>query len=134
MFSDSDFIKQIIFLSFQLFIDEFELYQNMYKSLTRFYLISAELHAAEQRRQNNVYIIAFDSHAINFSDMINVLDPEFQALKKDFDVHVVSEEMVQVVAPCLMFLEDMSQQNDNAELKRSTAMHFCQSCDVTEMQ
>ncbi|KAI1995111.1 hypothetical protein LOZ53_001511 [Ophidiomyces ophidiicola] len=134
MFSDSDFIKQIIFLSFQLFIDEFELYQNMYKSLTRFYLISAELHAAEQRRQNNVYIIAFDSHAINFSDMINVLDPEFQALKKDFDVHVVSEEMVQVVALCLMFLEDMSQQNDNAELKRSTAMHFCQSCDVTEMQ
>ncbi|KAI1995692.1 hypothetical protein LOZ51_003518 [Ophidiomyces ophidiicola] len=60
--------------------------------------------------------------------------PEFQALKEDFDVHVTDEEMVQVVAPCLMFLENMPQNNDNAELKRSTAMHFCQSCNVTEMQ
>ncbi|KAI1980049.1 hypothetical protein LOZ53_006691 [Ophidiomyces ophidiicola] len=125
MFSDSDFIKQIISLPFQLFIDGFELYQNMYKSLTGFYLISAELCAAEQRRQNNVYIIAFDSHVINFSDMINVLGLGFQALKEDFHVHVISEEMVQVVVLCLMFLENMPQQNDNAELKRSTAMHFC---------
>ncbi|KAI1976939.1 hypothetical protein LOZ53_006893, partial [Ophidiomyces ophidiicola] len=51
--------------------------------------------------------------------------PEFQALEKDFDVHVISEEMVQVVALCLMFLENMSQQNDNAELKRLTAVYFC---------
>ncbi|KAI1977140.1 hypothetical protein LOZ53_002163 [Ophidiomyces ophidiicola] len=134
MFSDSGFIKQIIFLSFQLFINGFGLYQNMYKSLIRFYLISAELCAAEQRRQNNVYIIAFNSHAINFPNMINVLGPEFQALEKDFDVHVTDEEMVQVVALCLMFLENMPQQNDNAELKKPTAVCFCQSCNVTETQ
>ncbi|KAI1984351.1 hypothetical protein LOZ53_004728 [Ophidiomyces ophidiicola] len=66
----------------------------MYKSLTEFYLISVKLHAAEQRRQNNVYIIAFDSHATNFLNVINVLDLGFQALKKGFDVHVADEEMM----------------------------------------
>ncbi|WEW61081.1 hypothetical protein PRK78_006570 [Emydomyces testavorans] len=92
------------------------------------------LSAAERRKRNSLYTISLGPHATNYPDVIGALTPAFQTLDEGFDVPVTHEGTIRVVAPCIAFLGDMPQQNDNAEIKRPSAVHSCQICNVAEPQ
>ncbi|EEP79970.1 predicted protein [Uncinocarpus reesii 1704] len=134
MLCPNHIITWVISVPFQLFIDGFGLYCNMYRNITDFYLISTRLPASERRRRNNVYTISFGLHTTNFSDLIGALALGFQSLDKDIDVEIAGEGTVRIIASCLAFLSDMPQQNNNAVIKRLSATQSCWSCTVTEHQ
>ncbi|OJD09538.1 hypothetical protein ACJ73_10244, partial [Blastomyces percursus] len=63
---------QVISLPYQLFIDGFGLYRNMYRSLMGFYMIPA-LSAVERSKRNNIFSLTFGPHSTNFPDTIAAL-------------------------------------------------------------
>ncbi|EFW13347.1 conserved hypothetical protein [Coccidioides posadasii str. Silveira] len=134
MLCPGDPIKRTISIPFQLFIDGFGLYRNMYRNITGFYMIPAGLNDSERRRRNNVYTIALGPHATNFPDVVEALAPGLQAVERGFDIVVTGEGTVRVIAPCIAYLGDMPQQNDNAGIKRPTATVSCRSCTVSDAE
>ncbi|EAS28525.3 uncharacterized protein CIMG_12959 [Coccidioides immitis RS] len=127
-------IKRTISIPFLLFIDRFSLYQNMYQNITGFYIISAGLNDFKRRQQNNIYIIALRSHATNFFNVVEALTSSLQAVERGFDIVITGEGTVRVIASCIAYLDDILQQNDNAGIKHSTAIVFCQSCTVSNVE
>nr|KMM66395.1 hypothetical protein CPAG_02734 [Coccidioides posadasii RMSCC 3488] len=130
-FSDG---KKVISLPYQLFIDGFGLYRNMYRSLMGFYMIPAGMKSTERAKRNNVYTITFGPHGTNFPDVIEALEPGLALLDKGIDVDIPSEGVTRVISSCLCFLGDMPQQNANAGIKGPTATRSCRSCMVSENQ
>ena len=124
---------QVISVPYQLFIDGFGLYRNMYRSLVGFYLIPAGLRASQRCRRKNVYMLTFGPHGTNFHDVVEALAPGLSMLDRGIDINIPSlYGTVRVVASCLAFIGDMPQQNDNAGIKRPTATKSCRNCMVTE--
>ncbi|EFW18871.1 conserved hypothetical protein [Coccidioides posadasii str. Silveira] len=82
-----------------------------------FYMISASMKATKRVKYNNVYIITFRLHGINFPDVIEVLEPGLALLDKSIDVNIPSERVTKVISSCLYFLGDMPQQNANTGIK-----------------
>lgn len=107
MFNVDDSLRRVISIPFQLFIDGFGLYRNMYRNIIGFYFIPAGLKAPDRRRRNNIYTISFGSYATNFPDVVRALSLRFQAIENGVDIQIPHEGTVRVIAPCIMFLGDM---------------------------
>lgn len=60
-------------LSFTCFIDDFELYRNMYRTLIEIYLTSTSLNFQDRQRIKNVYLITLDSHDSILNDVMRSL-------------------------------------------------------------
>ncbi|OJD12911.1 hypothetical protein ACJ73_09277 [Blastomyces percursus] len=124
--------RRVLSLPFQLFIDGFGLYRNMYRSLMGVYLIPA-LSAAERTKRQNLFTITFGPHGTNFSDTTKALSPSFLQLDcEGVNVHI-GGQLTRVVSSCLSFLGDMPQQNSNAGIKGPTAEYSCRSCTIKDI-
>ena len=118
---------------YQLFIDGFGLYRNMYRSVMGIYMIPACLSAAERAKMSNIYPIALGPHGSNFDDVITALK-RLSTLESGIDVarNNLKSGETRLVAFCSAYLGDMPQQQDNAGFKRPTAKVSCRSCLVEE--
>lgn len=125
---DSDI--KVISLPYQLIIDEFDLYQNIYWNLMSFYMISA-LSAIERSKWNNIFILTFDPHSINFPNTVTALSYDLSTLNCE-GVMININEKVRVVAFCMTFLRDILQQNSNAGIKESIASRSYWSCFIND--
>lgn len=114
-------------LPYQLFIDGFGLYRNMYRSVMGIYLIPAGLSSAGRAKSCNLYTITLGPHGTNFEDVIASLTQ-----LNDLDKGLSVDDGQYLLAFCLAFLGDMPQQADNAGVRRPTAMRSCRSCLVSE--
>lgn len=115
-------------LSLTLFIDEFDLYRNAYRSLMKFYLQLANLSFHDRMRRSNVFSLTLESHDSNFDDVVNAL----QNLRH-FDREVVLElsQLTRIIAFSICFLDDMSQQQANADFKTQRANRDCRFCFIS---
>ena len=77
-------------MPYQLFIDGFGLYHNMYHSLVSFYLIPAGLWASQRCRRKNVYMLTFGPHGTNFHDVVEALAPGLSMLDRGIDINIPS--------------------------------------------
>jgi hypothetical protein len=115
---------------YQLFIDGFGLYRNMYRSLIGIYIIPACLDAIERAKRNNVYPITLGPHGSNLADVISTLKRLSQL---DYGIETeIHGKKTKLVAYAHMFLGDMPQQQDNAGFKRQIANRGCRQCLPTE--
>ncbi|OJD23458.1 hypothetical protein ACJ73_05182, partial [Blastomyces percursus] len=122
---------QVISLPYQLFIDGFGLYRNMYRSLMGFYMIPA-LSAVERSKRNNIFTLTFGPHGTNFPDTIAALSYGLSTLDCKGIMVDIGEEKVRVAASCIAFLGDMPQQTSNAGIKGPTARRSCRSCFIDD--
>lgn len=87
-------------------------------------MIFTELSAAEQKKWSNIFTLTFSSHDINFNDVVEALSLRLLHFNQEVKV-TIDEKSVQIVTFCISFLKDMSQQNDNTEIKWLTAVWSC---------
>ena len=127
---DSD---RVISVPYQLFIDGFGLYRNMYRSLMGIYMIPACFSAADRNKINNIYPITLGPHGSNFTDVISSLGG-LTTLDQGVDVDWYDGQKMKVVPYCLSFLGDMPQQNACAGFKGPTAILACRKCLVNETE
>ena len=78
----------VLFILYTLFIDNFEFYRNMYRSLCDIYLTFIILNLQKRQRIRNVYFITFEFHESKFNDVIRVLKIDFNALKQDYNLSI----------------------------------------------
>ena len=78
----------VIFISYTLFIDDFELYRNMYRSFCDIHLISGSLIIQKRQRTRNVYFIILEFHESKLNDVIRILKTDFNALKQNCSLSI----------------------------------------------
>ena len=115
-------------LSLTLFIDEFELYKNSYRSLMRIYLIIAAFFVKKRSRMFNVLPLTLDSHDSNMKDVVTSFQSLFQLNSRTW--LKVDEQDRFVCAFALCYLIDMSQQAKNADVKTQRNNMSCRFCLV----
>ena len=132
-FTRDHFVKNFdrqtcIFVSLLIFIDDFELYRNSYRTLMRIYVIVAALTFKERARRVNVFSLTFESHDSNFVDVIDALK-SLISLNEDTKV-LIHEQKTLMCVFILTYIEDMSQQQENSEFKSQRATFDCRFCFV----
>ena len=117
-------------LSLLTFIDEFELYCNMYKTLMSMYVMFAAFSFRERTRQVNVLSLTLESHESNFFDVIAVLRSSLTSLERDELLKLNDKQKIFLCVFILSFLEDMSQQNENFEMMNQRVNLECRFCFI----
>jgi hypothetical protein len=112
---------------YQLFIDGFGLYRNMYRSIMGIYMIPACLTAVERAKETNMYPITLGPHGSNFHDVITALK---RLAVLESGINTTESGETRLVAFCSAFLGDMPQQQDNSGFKRPTARRSCRNCFI----
>ena len=67
------FDKSHVSFSYFLFIDEFEIYKNMYRFLKTFYLISTALLYKKQRKIVNIFTFTLSSHETKIKNVVEII-------------------------------------------------------------
>lgn len=73
-------VKNIRSFFIIIFVDDFKLYKNMYKSVTRVYAMPAKLSIKDRQRNNNAYTITFGLHGSDFDKVMGYLQTSLGAL------------------------------------------------------
>ena len=92
-----------------IFIDTFDLYRNMYRSLIRIYVTIINLSWRERKRRVNVLLLTLDSHVSDFEDVIKVLEPGLIALNRDLKININDVDTF-ICVYTMTFTENMKQQ------------------------
>ena len=121
--------KQCISVLLLTFIDGFDLYWNMYRTLMSIYLNLAELSFWERIRRSNILTLTLRPHGSNFSDVIEAMQPSLAALNKR-EILSINDQDIFVCAFTLCYTEDMSQQQENSECISQQVNKRCQFCFV----
>ncbi len=117
--------NQCLSVSLLMFINDFDLYCNFYRSLMRIYLIIEAFSFHKQARRANVFSLTLESHESNFNEIIKVLT----SLRNLNESMLLSlSQSTHVCAFTLCFLRDMPQQQINADFKSQRATLSCWFC------
>ena len=131
VFRSKHFILSLLLLTF---IDDFELYRNMYRTLMSFYVNIASFSARKRVKRFNVLSLTFESHESNFSNVVIVLQ-NFYSFDVDQLLKITCDEKemnIMIYAFIMTFIENMSQQNVNVEIKSQKAKIDCRFCLISE--
>lgn len=118
-----------ILLSLLCFIDAFELYCNMYRSLLEVYMIFASLTIIKKARRSNVFSLILSLHESDFDDVMKSLQSDLSALDQDVKM-MINEKKKLICAFVMIFIDDMSQQHQNSDFKQFNAIWDCRYCII----
>lgn len=79
-------------MSLTCFIDDFDLYHNMYQALSEIYLTSSTLTLIEQQKTRNVYLIILSSHDADLNDVIQAFAKKFIRLESECKLLISEKE------------------------------------------
>ena len=120
-----------ISLSYLLFIDDFDVHKNMYRTLKVFYLISTNLTFHERRKIVNVFIFTLESHEAALKDVIDAIAKPIRQLNKNTTLSI-NDEDTKVCAFTFELINNMLQQTNNSEFLRHNVEKNCRSCFVSK--
>lgn len=112
-----------------LFIDDFPVHRNMYRSLKAFYWIPASLPYHERRKIANVFTLTLGPHGADLKDVIRCLEDSCAELAKGTWIDDVGRV---VCAFPMLLVGDMPQQADNSGFLRHNAIYGCRQCFCTK--
>ena len=104
--------RQVISLSFMMFIDDFGIHRNMYCALKAFYWIPANLPYKERRKLANIFTLSLGPHGADIEDVVRSFVKLFKGLDHGCQMKL-GDEIITVCAFTMAFLGDMPQQADN---------------------
>ena len=122
-------MEGVLSLPLILFIDDFGLYRNMYRSLTGIYIVPAGLSISERQKAVNAHTVTLGPHGSNFNDVIKCLHTSMGSLDRGCILQVNGQNQ-RVWAPILVYLGDMKQQQSSAGFLGPRAHHCCRFCDA----
>jgi len=117
-----------IFISLLTFIDEFELYSNMYQTLMKLYLIIVFFIFRKCARRVNVLSLTLESHDSNFLDVVDALS-FMTELDAELITFIDDKELFLCVF-ILVYIENMSQQQKNFDFMSHEAHYDCRFCFI----
>ena len=106
------------------FINNFEIYRNMYRFLKAFYVISTCFFYVERKKVINVFTFTLKFYKINIKIVVKVFRKFIQKFNKKFNIKV-NDNMKIVFFFVITFLNNMSQQANNEKFLRYFATHNC---------
>ena len=125
------FHVNVLFLLFTCFIDDFDLYRNMYRNLCDIYFTSTTLNLKKRQRTRNLYSIIFEFHDSKLNDVVRFMTKRFSMLKKNCSL-MINEEKKQIWALILIFTNDIKSQQKVANFFDFNAKFFVEC--VTQMR
>ncbi len=117
-----------IFISLLTFIDEFELYNNMYWTLMKLYLIIIFFIFRECARRINVLSLTLESHDSNFSNVVDTLS-FMTELNAELITFIDDKELFLCVF-ILVYIKNMFQQQKNFDFMNHEAYYDCRFCFI----
>ena len=93
-------------MSYLLFIDDFDMYRNIYRALKAFYLISTYLTYKKRRKLANVFTLSLRSHRAGLGDVVKAFVKLIQKLDRETQLKV-NGNLETVCAFAITFLDDM---------------------------
>ena len=121
------FSQTHLFLLYLLFIDEFEIHRNMYRSLKAFYLIFANLSYEKRRKIVNVFTLTLEFHNVALETVVKVFFKNIKQLNRNFALSVNDIE-IEICFFVMKLIDDMSQQIENEEFAHHNAQKECRFC------
>ena len=122
------FFSQIhLFFIYLLFIDEFEVHRNMYRSFKTFYLIFANLSYERKRKIVNVFTLILESHDVAFENVVKIFFKNIRQLNRNF-VLFVNDIEIEICFFVMKLIDDMFQQIENEEFVHHNAQKECRFC------
>lgn len=123
-------MENIMSFPMVIFINDFELYKNMYKSMTGIYTMPVELIIEDCQRSNNAYTIILGFYGSNFDKVISY----FQTSLGTFDCDSVIEinrckQFIQAFV--LVFIGDIKQQTILAAFFEAQTRYCYWFCDIS---
>jgi len=122
--------RDIILYSILFFINGFDFFRNMYRSLISWYLILVALNLKNRNRRTNVFVLTLDSYDFNFSNVVAAVESRLIALDRRINI-IIKNKRFFVYVFNLDFIEDMLQQLNNRELLRQNATHDYNYCLIS---
>lgn len=68
-------------MSLTCFIDNFDLYRNIYYSLIDIYFISTNLNLQDCQQTRNIYSITLSLHNFDLNNVVHLLEKDFRSLE-----------------------------------------------------
>lgn len=118
----------VIFLFLFMFINEFDFYRNMYRTLMKFYVNIISFNFRKRTRRINVLFLILNSHDNNFNDVVHALQ-KFYQLNADKIIQI-NEIFILICVFIMTFLNDMSQQQKNFEFLFQKINFECRFCFI----
>ena len=125
----SQLIKGVQSYPLVIFIDDFGLYRNMYRSITGVYAMPAGLPASERQKCFNAYTIALGPHGSEFKDVMNCLHTSLGNMDRGCILEINGQKQAAWV-PILAYLGDMKQQQASGGFLGPRANYCCRFCDA----
>ncbi len=105
-----DYIKRylisIIFLLYLLFIDNFNIYRNIYQALKIFYLIPEYLFYNKKRKIVNCFVLILEPHKTNIENIVKVFVKSIRKINRNIKI-TINKEIKIVCVFVIAFLEDL---------------------------
>ncbi len=121
--------KEIQFCFFVIFVNAFDLYRNMYKFLIEIYALSTTLFHKEWQKSINCFVFIFDSHEVNFKNIIIFLRIDIKIFNRDCQFRINEIDIV-VWVFIITFLKNMKQQQKSARFLEFRIIKCCRFCDA----
>ena len=125
----SQLIKGVQSYPLVIFIDDFGLYRNMYRSITGVYAMPAGLPVSERQKSFNAYTIALGPHGSEFNDVMNCLHTSLGNMDRGCILEINGHKQA-AWAPILAYLGDMKQQQASGGFLGLRANYCCRFCDA----
>jgi predicted small metal-binding protein len=121
--------QKIKSFSIIIFVDDFDLYKNMYKILTNVYVVSVELSAWKRQKNNNYYTTILDLHDCDFNNIMNCFHNNLKNINHDCVMKIREQKKI-VWASVITWLDDIKQQQVFAKFLSSRVTYVCRYCDA----
>ncbi len=143
----SQLLQNIKFCFFVLFVNVFDLYKNMYRSLIEMYAMSAVLFHKERQKSTNNFVLTLESHETDFKDIIIFIHINMKISDDDWRVKImiffhtnmkILDDNCQfrikridelIWAFVIVFLNDMKQQQESIDFFESRVTQCCRFCN-----
>ena len=124
------FARECVSMSFFMFLNEFELFRNVYRSMMSVYIISTILSYRKRNRRANCLILILRLHEIKLDDVVEAFIETFAKLDKSLLMNIQKEKKI-VCVYIKTFIENMSQQHHNKKLMIFVVIYDCNFCFIT---
>ncbi len=81
----------MLFFSFMIFIDEFELYKNVYHSMNDIYAMSIALCELKKQKNKNAFILILSSHEAKLKNVLDCFQIDLKNIDRDCFL-IINEE------------------------------------------
>ena len=112
---DREYIKDFFFcilLLYFLFIDNFDIYRNIYKVFKVFYFILTNLNYKKRRKFANIFTLILKLYNIIFKYVMKVFFKSIKKLNRDLNFEI-NDEIKKIYIYTITLIDDIFQQIEN---------------------